>query len=159
MLTTTERHERIESIKNLPAALEAAVKGLTDQQLDTPYREGGWTVRQVVHHLADSHLNAFIRMKLILTETNPTLKPYDQDSWAKLADTVTVPLAPSLGILRGLHERWYVLLNSMPETAWLRKAIHPERGEVTLESILVTYSNHGVNHVEQITGLRKSKKW
>jgi len=104
MLTAIERQEMISNIQQLPAQVESAIKGLDDQQLDTPYRDGGWTSRQVVHHLADSHLNAFIRMKLILTENHPTLKPYDQDAWANLAD-VKQPVHSSISILRGLHER------------------------------------------------------
>jgi hypothetical protein len=159
MLTTAERQEKIEMIRKLPATVESAVAGMNDVQLDTPYRSGGWTVRQVIHHLADSHLNAFVRMKLILTEESPTLKPYDQDEWAKLPDTMHMPIGHSIGILRGLHERWTVLLRSLPEEAWARIGIHPERGKISIENILITYSGHGAKHVEQIAGLRKSRKW
>jgi len=159
MLTPAERRQKIEDIRRLPASLEAAVKGLNDQQLDTPYRAGGWTVRQVVHHLADSHMNAFVRMKLILTEENPTLKPYDQDAWAKLPDTKMTPIQSSLAILRGLHDRWHKLLETVPDEGWSRTALHPERGEVSLESQLVTYSSHGEKHVGHITGLRSAKGW
>jgi hypothetical protein len=153
-----DRAQKIEAIRELPDVLEAAVRGLSDQQLDTPYRQGGWTVRQVVHHLADSHINAFIRMKLMLTEENPPLKPYDQDEWAKLPD-VRLPLAPSLVILRGLHDRWAALMDTLPEASWGRTGFHPERGDVTLEAILGTYSNHGAKHVEQIMGLRRAQGW
>lgn len=159
MLTATERAAMIDQIKALPMAVTAAVAGLDDAQLDTPYREGGWTVRQVVHHLADSHLNAFIRMKLILTEENPTLKPYNQDRWALLADVAGTPIDESIGILRGLHARWGVLLEAQPETNWSRTAHHPESGQVTLESILKTYARHGEKHVGHITTLRRSKGW
>ena len=107
MLTAAERLEKIATVRKLPSSIEAAVKGLSDRQLDTPYRSGGWTVRQVVHHLADSHLNAFTRMKLILTEDKPTLKPYDQNEWAKLIDTKQAPIESSLAILKGLHARDY----------------------------------------------------
>jgi hypothetical protein len=158
VLSTTERLEKIGSIRNLPAVLEGSVKGLKDTQLDTPYRTGGWTVRQVVHHIADSHLNAFIRMKLILTEDRPTLKPYDQDKWAKLPD-VSLPIGSSLAIVRGLHERWVFLLEGAPESSWNRSALHPEVGEITLESLLLTYAHHGQNHVQQISKLRTVSNW
>ncbi len=158
-MTTAERREKIEKIHSLPNAVEAAVKGLNDQQLDTPYREGGWTVRQVVHHIADSHMNAFVRMKLMVTENHPTLKPYDQDAWAGLPDSHGVPVQSSLAIIRGLHERWATLLAALPESAWARTAYHPERGEVTMEGTLSTYAGHGANHVGQIVGLRQAKRW
>ena len=159
MLTAAERLEKIATVRKLPSSVEAAVKGLSDRQLDTPYRSGGWTVRQVVHHLADSHLNAFTRMKLILTEDKPTLKPYDQNKWAKLIDTKQAPIESSLAILKGLHERWTTLLESLPEGSWGRTAYHPERGEVSLENLLTTYADHGEKHVGQITGLRSVKQW
>lgn len=158
MLSAAERLEKIASIRNLPVVLEASIKGLGDTQLDIPYRSGGWTVRQVIHHLADSHLNAFIRMKLILTEEKPTLKPYDQDEWAKLPDS-SMPTASSLAIIRGLHERWVSLLEAVPESSWNRSALHPEIGEVTLESLLLTYAGHGQNHVQQIKALRTTNGW
>jgi hypothetical protein len=151
--------EMIDAISALPAQLEDAVKGLSDAQLDTPYRDGGWTVRQVVHHLADSHMNAFIRMKLMLTEDNPTLKPYNQDVWAAQADVQAVPIGASLSIVRGLHDRWARLLRAVPDSGWERTAYHPERGPVTLASMLKTYSGHGVKHVETILALRRSKQW
>ena len=159
MLTPTERRQKIDGIRRLPAALETAVKGLNDRQLDTPYRPGGWTIRQVVHHLADSHVNAFVRMKLILTEEKPRLKPYNQDAWANLPDANAMPVQSSLAILKGLHERWCTLLESVPEEAWSRTAIHPERGEVLLEGQLITYASHGEKHVGHITGLRSAKGW
>jgi len=149
----------IDAIAALPDQIEAAVKDLNDAQLDTPYRQGGWTVRQVVHHLADSHMNAFIRMKLILTEMNPTLKPYNQDEWAVQSDVRGVPVASSLAILRGLHARWTMLLRAVSESGWGRKAIHPERGEITLQGMLQTYSGHGAKHVEHVLGLRRAKNW
>ncbi len=149
----------IDAIAALPDQVEAAVKGLNDAQLDTRYREGGWTVRQVVHHLADSHMNAFVRMKLILTEDHPTLKPYNQDDWAVQADVRGVPIASSLAIVRGLHVRWTLLLRAIPEKEWSRTGMHPERGDVTLQSMLQTYSGHGAKHVEHILGLRRANKW
>src|SRR5207249_1757028 len=122
MLTTTERHQMIAKIRGLPAAVEAAVRGLSEKQLDTPYREGGWTVRQVVHHLADSHMNAFVRAKLMLTEEKPTLKPYDQEKWALLKDTIGTPVQSSLSILRGVHDRWTLLFETLAESSWTRQA-------------------------------------
>jgi uncharacterized damage-inducible protein DinB len=159
MLTPTERQEKIDKIRKLPAALEAAVRGMTDQQLDTPYREGGWTVRQVVHHLADSHMNAFVRMKLILTEERPTVKPYDQERWAELPDVQRMPIGSSLMMLQGLHERWCMLLERVPETAWSRAAVHPESGEMTLERLLTIYASHGEKHIGHILGLKNSRGW
>jgi hypothetical protein len=146
-------------LRQLPAAAEAAVHGLNDAHLDTPCGEGEWTVRQVVHHLADAHMNGFIRMKLILTEEQPTLKPYDQDAWARLCDSTELPVRAALSILAGLHERWSGLLESVPESSWRRSATHPESGPVTLDGLLVTYARHGETHVRQITGLRAAKGW
>lgn len=158
MATAEERQKQIDRIEELPRLLEEAVRGLNDEQLDTPYREGGWTVRQVVHHLADSHANAFIRVKLTLTEERPALKPYDQDEWARLTDTA-LPLEPSLAILRGLHQRWTALLRAVPEEAWPRAAYHPERGDITLDDQLNLYAGHGANHVRQIADLRARQGW
>ncbi len=149
----------INDIEMLPGNVEAAVRGLNDTQLDTPYREGGWTVRQVVHHLADSHMNAFIRMKLALTEDNPLVKPYDQDSWACQPDVLGVPLERSLQLLRGLHARWTLLFRALPPEAWKRTFNHPEHGPVTLESFLKTYSGHCRKHLEHINSLKRAKGW
>jgi hypothetical protein len=158
MPTAAERQQQIDRIEELPRRIEEAVRGLDDRQLDTPYREGGWTPRQVVHHLVDSHSNALIRMKLTLTEDHPPLKPYDQDAWAKLADS-RLPVEPSLAILRGLHERWTALLRSLPEEAWARTAFHPERGDITLDDQLALYAEHGAKHAKQITDLRSRQGW
>lgn len=155
----SERFARIGKIRSLPSSLHAAVRGLNERQLDTPYREGGWTVRQVVHHLADSHMNAFVRMKLILTEEHPTLKPYDQNRWAEMPDTTGAPIIPSLSLLEGLHHRWAILLESIGENEWTRSGFHPERGDVTLGSLLQTYAGHGENHVDQVISLRRSRGW
>ena len=157
-MNRTERQQLIDELAGLPARLEEVIAGLSNAQLDTPYREGGWTVRQVVHHLADSHINAFVRAKLMLTEEHPTLKPYQQDRWAELVD-VQLPVAPSLAILRGLHERWVVLLRSLPEAAWSRTAHHPENGEMTLDDILRLYARHGSTHAAQIEALRARMGW
>jgi len=158
-MTGKERREKIEKIRKLPDELEETIRGLDDQQLNTPYGEGKWTVRQVVHHLADSHLNAFVRMKLIATENLPALKPYDQDEWAKLYDSTSLPVRSSVAILRGLHERWCALMDHMPEAGWGRKGMHPEHGELTVEGILNMYANHGKNHLDQIRNLKAARKW
>ncbi|HLA64430.1 MAG TPA: bacillithiol transferase BstA [Rhodothermales bacterium] len=135
-----------------PAALRDAVDGLDDARLDTPYRPGGWTVRQVVHHLPDSHLNAYVRFKLALTEEAPTIKPYDEALWAELPDT-TGPVAPSLHLLDGLHARWTDLLRALPEEAWARTFVHPEHGRsLRLDSVLGMYAWHGRHHVAHIIG-------
>lgn len=158
MSTISERQAMIAKIQKLPEQLEAIVKGLSEQQLDTPYREGGWTARQVVHHLVDSHANAFSRMKLVLTEDKPILKGYHQELWAELAD-YQLPIQPSLAIIQGLHERWTALLNSITESQWGRTGMHTESGEVSLDNLLVTYSNHGEKHVGHIRKLRTDKSW
>ena len=125
MPTQTERRALIAKIRSLPKDAQAAVKGLSDEQLRTPYREGGWTVAQVIHHLADSHMNAYVRMRLAMTEEHPTIKAYDQDAWASLADAGSTQLGPSLAILRGLHRRWVAFLRAIPAKAWGRAALHP----------------------------------
>ena len=148
-MTPEERVEQIEAIRSLPDLLENAVAGMSDKRLDTSYREGGWTRRQVVHHIADSHMNGYTRMKLILTEERPTLKPYDQDAWAKLSDS-TLPIEGTLALLRGLHQRWGAFLDTVQDDEWDRIADHPEDGEVTLEELLDIYAWHGVHHLNQI---------
>lgn len=149
----------IEKIRRLPEQVEAAVSGLNDEQLDTPYGPGKWTARQVVHHLADSHMNAYIRMKLVLSEEHPTLKTYNQEDWAKFVDAASIPVDSSLAILRGLQHRMAVLLENAADNDWSRGANHPERGNITLEDLLKIYSRHGENHVGQITGLRQARGW
>ncbi len=158
-MTQAERKQKLDQMRKLPEILEASVRGLNDAQLDTPYREGGWTVRQVVHHIADSHMNAFVRTKLILTEDHPTVKPYDQDRWAALVDSAKLPIASSLMLVRSLHERWVALLESLPEHSWARSAHHPESGELTLERVLTIYSGHGEKHVGTIRALRTARGW
>jgi DinB superfamily len=158
MPTTDQRTAKIAQIAGFPPALREAVEDLTDEQLDTPYRDGGWTVRQVVHHVADSHMSGYLRCRWTVAEDHTTLKTYDQDRWATFADSA-LPVAPSLTILDGLHERWVAFLSSLPDDAWSRTAIHPDRGEITLDDLLDTYSHHGANHVKQITDLRARKGW
>jgi hypothetical protein len=150
---------RITAISELPQQLRDSVSGLNDSQLDTPYREGGWTVRQVVHHIADSHMNAFIRMKLILTEEHPTLKPYEQDDWAIQADAKSFPVESSLAIVDGLHARMVEVLRNVKPDEWQRTAFHPENGEMKLEDLLNSYAKHGAGHVKQITDLRERMGW
>jgi hypothetical protein len=156
---TPDRHrEFIDSIEATPENLAAAVSGLKPEQLDTPYRPGGWTVRQVVHHIPDSHMNAFIRFKLALTEVEPTIKPYFEDRWAELADA-KAPIEPSLALLENLHKRWVLLLRSLKPADWARKMRHPELGALTLDQSLAIYGWHGRHHVAHITGLRDRNGW
>lgn len=159
MPTTAERHELINQLRNLPAQLENIAGDLDDEQLDTPYRDGGWTVRQVVHHLADSHMNAFIRMKLTLTEDAPLFRTYEQDAWAQLPDTNKAQIYSSLLLLRGLHERWANLLEALPVESWARAGVHPENGEVTLDNLLASYVAHGTRHLQQVADLREKQDW
>ena len=155
----TERSEYINNIEQAPELLRAAVTGLSDQQLDTPYRPDGWTVRQVVHHLPDSHMNAYVRYRLALTEDEPTIKPYDEAQWAELIDAKTAPVEPSLTLLESLHSRWVTLLKSLQPTDWARTFRHPELGVVSLEKNLAIYSWHGRHHVAHITALRRRMAW
>lgn len=159
MYTMDERRVMIGKIANLPAQLRTAVQGLAGEQLQTPYGPGKWTISQVVHHLADSHMNAFIRFKLGVTEDTPTIKPYSQDAWANQIEAKGDDLGHSLAILDGLHARWVVLMNSLPEAAWSRKLNHPETGSLTLDDILRIYSKHGEKHIGHIMGLRTARNW
>lgn len=158
VLTADERRSAIDALAAAPAGFRAAVRGLTDAQLDTPYRPGGWTVRQLVHHVADSHLNAYTRFKLGLTEDNPTIKPYDQDAWVTLADS-TMPVAVSLDLLDALHARLVALLRAAPPDAFSRTIEHPENGPMTLDQMLGVYSWHGRHHAAHITTLRERMGW
>jgi hypothetical protein len=144
----------------LPAKLRAAVAGLSDTQLDTPYRDGGWTVRQTVHHVADSHLNAYCRFRLALTEDVPTIKPYLEARWAELPDARTLPIAPSLAILDGIHARLLGLIGTMTPDQWQRRFVHPELGHtMTLAQTAALYSWHSRHHVAHITQLRARRGW
>ncbi len=158
-VSAAKRAEAIREISATPQNLRAAVKGLTDAQLDTPYREGGWTVRQVVHHVADSHMNAYIRWRLALTETEPTIKPYEEGAWAKLEDAAHSPVEVSLKLIEPLHERWIELLGSLQESDFARTFRHPEHGVKTLDWMLFLYAWHGNHHTAHITELRKQKGW
>jgi uncharacterized damage-inducible protein DinB len=157
--TEEQRKKFIDDIAQSPAKLRAAVKGLSDQQLDTPYRPGGWTVRQVVHHVPDSHLNAYVRFKLALTEEEPIIKPYAEDRWAQLSDTQATPVEVSLTMLDSLHDRWVRLLRSLKPEEWKRTFRHPELGLVSLEKNLALYGWHGRHHVAHITSLRQQNSW
>lgn len=149
------KQEWIHGISTLPAVLRGAVEGLTEEELDTPYRPGGWTVRQVVHHMADSHMNSFIRFKLALTEEEPAIKPYREDLWAELSDSAAYPVEVSLRLLDALHTRWAALLLSMDEAAYERSFYHPESQKlVSLRQALAMYDWHGSHHTAQITNLR-----
>jgi len=153
------RAESIETLRLLPQRLRAAVAGLDDVQLDTPYREGGWTVRQVVHHVADSHANAYIRFKLALTEDWPTIKPYDEAAWARLADSRTLPIDGSLQLVEALHGRWVALLEALSGEDFEKGYNHPERGRETLAGGLAMYDWHSRHHTAHITGLRARQGW
>lgn len=158
-LTEDQKRAFVDDISQAPTKLRAAVKGLTEAQLDTPYRPGGWTVRQTAHHVPDSHMNAYIRFKLALTEQEPTIKPYAEDRWAELADTKTTPVEISLTLLDSLHDRWVRLLRSLSAEQWQRMFRHPELGEMTLEKTLALYAWHGRHHVAHITALRTRNGW
>ena len=153
------RAEHIRAIGLLPERLSGATAGLNDAQLDTPYREGGWTVRQVVHHLSDSHANSVIRFKLALTQDWPTIKPYDENAWAKLSDSSKLPIDCSLTFISSMHERWVALLESMSEADFERGFVHPERGRQTLATALAIYAWHGRHHTAHITALRTRNNW
>jgi len=156
--TSAERAERIAQIEACPAGLRDAVRGLDDSQLDTPYRDGGWTVRQVVHHVPDSHMNAYVRFKLGLTEERPTIKPYDESSWAQLADS-RAPIAVSLTILESVHARWLLVLRAMRDADFAREINHPETGIQTLDRVLALYAWHGRHHIAHVTSLRERRGW
>ncbi|PYU93761.1 MAG: putative metal-dependent hydrolase [Acidobacteria bacterium] len=158
-ITEAGRRDLIESIARAPAKLRAAVEGLSPEQLDTPYRPDGWTVRQVVHHLPDSHLNAYIRFRLALTEDEPAIKTYEQERWAELEDARTAPVDLSLALLESLHRRWVLLLRALPPAAFARTFRHPELGVVTLDQQLRMYEWHGRHHVAHVTSLRQRMGW
>jgi uncharacterized damage-inducible protein DinB len=158
-LDDEQRRRAIDAIAATPAKLRDAVAGLTSAQLDTPYRPGGWTVRQVVHHVPDSHMNAYVRFKLALTEDEPTIKPYEEARWAELADTRDTPIDTSLVLLEQLHERWVRLLRSMSANDFARRLRHPETGIQRLDQVLALYEWHGAHHVGHITSLRERVGW
>jgi hypothetical protein len=155
-----EKEARLADILFLPKMLEYALLNLSEEQLQTPYRVGGWTVNQLVHHVADSHMNAFIRCKLALTEENPTIKPYDQDAWVRREDVSLVPVNISLTLLHALHHRWYELLKPLTEQEWKRTVYHPEQQrEISIWNLLLIYAWHGKHHAAHVTNLREEKGW
>jgi uncharacterized damage-inducible protein DinB len=160
-LTPDERRARIDEIAAAPARMREAVRGLSDEQLDTPYREGGWTLRQVVHHVPDSHLNAYCRVKLALTEENPVIRPYDEAPWAELEDSRSTPIEVSLTLLESLHARWVGLLRSLKDEDFRRPLQHPERPGVplTIDWLVSLYAWHGRHHVGHITSTRERQGW
>jgi hypothetical protein len=157
--SAADRSQAIERIAAAPANLRAAVRGLVDRQLDTPYRDGGWTVRQVVHHVPDSHLNAYLRTKLALTEDRPTIKPYFEERWAELPDSKR-PLEGSLDLLTSLHERWVALLRALPPDAFARTYYHPDnRMDFTIDRAVAMYAWHGDHHLAHVESLKRRMGW
>jgi len=158
-LSEEQKTKFLDEIEQTPARLKAAVQGLSAQQLDTPYRDGGWTVRQVVHHVPDSHMNSYMRFKLALTEEEPTIRTYMEDRWAELPEARTAPIELSLGLLENLHKRWMLMLRAIPEADWKRTFLHPALGLMNLERTLALYAWHGRHHVAHVTELRKRMGW
>ncbi len=159
VIDETGRDQRIREIADAPANLRRAVAGLSDDKLNTPYRPGGWSVKQVIHHLPDSHMNAYIRFKLALTEDQPTIKPYREELWAELHDALNAPVEASLLLLESLHTRWVMLLKSMRPNDFERQFIHPEYGMMKLHMLLQLYAWHGRHHVAHITSLKDRMGW
>ena len=157
-LAPAARAAAIARIASIPNALYDAVRGLGESQLDTPYRDGGWTVRQVVHHIADSHVNAYGRCKLTITEKDPPIKAYDENAWAQLADAKGA-IGSSLLIVQAIHDRWVHCLRSLSESAFARTCVHSERGAMTLDDLVALYAWHGAHHVAHVTGLRRNRGW
>lgn len=157
-LDASQRAEAIAAVEAAPSRIRAAVSGMSDDQLDTPYRPGGWTVRQLVHHVADSHMNAYCRLKLTLTEDVPTIRTYEQALWAELADS-ELPVQVSLDLLDAVHRRWVVLLRSMTEQDWERRLDHPEVGAMGVDQLLALYAWHGKHHAAHIAELVKREGW
>jgi uncharacterized damage-inducible protein DinB len=155
-----QKEQWLADIKFLPQLIENAVSNLDEKQLQTPYREGGWTIHQLVHHIADSHMNAYIRFKLGYTEENPTIKTYEEKLWAQTADVKNLPINISITLLHALHSRWSEFLKSLSEADWQKTVYHPEhKKEITLWFLLGLYSWHGRHHAAHITGLRERMGW
>lgn len=158
-LTPEQKQQYLNDIEQTPARLRAILSGLSNQQLDTPYREGGWTPRQVAHHVADSHLNSYIRFKLALTEDEPTIKSYMEDRWAELPEAKHAPVEVSLALLDSLHQRWMLMLRAFTDAEWKRTFRHSELGPMSLEKTLALYSWHGRHHVAHVASLREKMGW
>jgi DinB superfamily len=157
--TAASREAAIRTLTEAPARLSLACAGLSDAQLDTPYRPGGWTVRQVVHHVVDSHINAYLRTKFALSDDNPTIRPYPEAIWAEMTDARTAPVSMSLTLLDALHGRWVMLLRSLPAAQFARTLLHPERGPMTIDDVLAMYEWHSRHHIAHITALREREGW
>jgi DinB superfamily len=158
-ISADDRAQWIDEIVRLPGQLAGAVSGLNGRQLDTPYRPGGWSIRQVVHHLPDSHMNSYVRVRLALTEDCPTIKPYAEDRWAELADATRGPVDLSLSLLAALHARWVILFRSLGDSEFARTMHHPEHGDVRLDWLLAMYAWHGRHHLAHITNLKRRSGW
>jgi uncharacterized damage-inducible protein DinB len=158
-LTSEQKQQCLRDIEQTPTRLRAALHGLSDRQLDTPYREGGWTLRQLAHHVPDSHMNSYIRCKLALTENDPTIKPYMEDLWAELPEARSAPIDISLALLDSLHQRWMLMLRKLNDDDWKRTFRHPQIGPMTLEKNLALYAWHGRHHVAHVTSLREKMGW
>ncbi len=158
-VTAADRQAWIQKIEEFPIALTAAVSDLNEAQLDTRYRPGGWTVRQLVHHVADSHINSYARFRLALTEDNPPIRGYDENAWAELPDAKTAPVRSSLAILTGIHERWGALLRHLTDEQWARTFQHSERGAMRLDATAGLYAWHGAHHVAHVRSLRERESW
>ena len=158
-ITAAQRGDLIDELSRLPERVTNATRGLSREQLDTPYRDGGWTVRQVVHHLADSHMNAYIRMRLATTETHPAVKTYDEQAWSELADSRTAPIELSIALLDSLHRRWVMWLRLLEGDAFSRTVQHPEWGSINVDNLIELYAWHCRHHVAHITELRKRSHW
>jgi hypothetical protein len=158
-VSASELASFVDQIAETPARVRSAVAGLADSQLDIPYRPGGWTVRQLAHHIPDSHMNSYVRFRLALTEDTPTIKPYEESRWAELEDARSMPVEPSLALLESLHARWVPLLRSLADTDWKRSFRHPELGLIRLDQNAALYAWHGRHHVAHITGLRGRMGW
>ena len=158
-MSDERKRKFLDDIEQTPARMRAAVAGLSDAQLDTPYRDGGWTVRQVVHHVPDSHMNSYVRFKLAMTENEPTIKPYMENLWAELPEAKTAPIEMSLTLLENLHRRWLAFLRELKPQDWKRAFRHPELGLMPLDKNLALYAWHGNHHLAHITNLRKRMGW
>lgn len=158
-ITPVNIEEWIKNIEGVPTLLRISIKGLTDEQLDTPYREGGWTIRQIVHHLADSNINSYIRFKLAVTEDEPTIKTWEQSEWAILEDAKSLPVAVSVQLLENLHIRWVTFLRSLTPEDMKRIFVHPEGGKLTVAENIWNYSWHSLHHIAQISSTRERNGW
>ncbi len=159
IVTAALRNHAIDEIAVLPTAMRHAVEGLSAAQLETPYRDGGWTVRQVVHHVPDSHMHAYVRVKFALTEESPTIRPYDEAAWSLLPDVAAVPIDVSLSLLDGIHARWVACLRGLDDDQFARPFVHPELGPQRVDMSLLRYAWHGRHHVAHITSLRTRMGW